>query len=849
MKFFKKIFGKPPKQNQEMLEKIRARFDNFMYVLRSNNSTLKIISGLMEKLRNGEPFDREYIEEATGRINSNVSKMIENMVELGGSEYERLNDILGDIMRNINFIISNRLDIEKDKYIIPLDELTKESISRAGGKNSRLGEIKATLDLPVPAGFAISAWAYQKFISENGLQEKISRELEDIDINNYPQLEQRSRKIREMIYNATTPADISEAILSAFDDLTRKHPGNYVSMRSSAIGEDSAFSFAGQYKTFLGVRREDLLERYREVIAAKYAPKAIFYYISNSLDESELAMSVSCMMMVDARCAGVVYTRDPVNPRSGRMIVNSIYGLGKNLVSGVVDPDVFYIDRQNGRITDTFISEKKEMLRIDTDGSLYQDHVHGPDRRRPSISETRVRELGKYASRLEAHFHHSLDIEWAIDRSGTIYILQARPLKMVELPEDLRGPAIDYSRHNVVASGGTTVYPGAGSGRICIVRNRDDISRVMPGSVIASPNPFPSLITALEQAGALITRTGSIASHLATIAREYGVPSIFGIKDFSSLEEGMEVTVDAANRYVLDGIEEELVRDLRQSKKPYRYEPRFGKLKKILGYLSPLNLIQPTDDNFYIERCETIHDITRFAHQKALEELYNSYERIITGGGVGIRLDSKIPLRLDLIYIDEPPEKLNEKKINDDNLISEPMQAFWNGVMCEGWPTPLPSGIKGISSARAGRPGRDVRHVWSKRSFAVLHKQFMLLSLKMGYHFSTIEAICSSDSAKNYIKMQFKDGGASLGRRKRRIRLITSVLAHYGFENHSRGDFLDTALYHEDADGIKEKLFVLGRLAMMTKQLDMALSNDQITEWYTKDILRRLETASGAASR
>jgi pyruvate,water dikinase len=844
MKLLKKIFSKPKSQDTELLEKIRARFNNFMFVLRSNNSTLKIISGLMEKSRGNEPFDSEYISSAVRQIDDNVSKMIRNMVELGGDKYEKLYDLLDEIIRHINFIISNRLDIERDEYTIPLDNLDKESINRAGGKNSRLGEIKARLDLHVPAGFAISAWAYQKFISENNLQERITAELENLDINSYEQLERRSANIRKMIYNASTPADISEAILSAFDDLVQKHPGNYVSMRSSAIGEDSTFSFAGQYKTFLGVRREDLLERYREIIAAKYAPKAIFYYISNSLDESELAMSVSCMMMVDARCAGVVYTRDPVNPHSGRMIINSIYGLGKNLVSGVVNPDVFYIDRRTLDIIETNISEKKQMLRIDTDGSLYQDHVHGSDRRRPSISITRVRELAEYSRQLEAHFHHPLDIEWAIDRSGTIYILQARPLRMVDLTGDGPEPEIDYSRHKVLARGGTTVYPGAGSGKIRIVKNRDDISDVRPGMVIAAPNPFPSLITALEQAGALITRTGSIASHLATIAREYHVPSIFGIKDFSTLEDGMEVTVDATNGYVLEGIEEELIRDLRQQKKPYRYEPRFSKLKKILGYLSPLNLIQPTDKNFSVERCETIHDITRFAHQKALEELYNSYERMVTRGRVGVRLNSRIPLPLDLIYIDEAPESLAKKKIHDHNLGSEPMQAFWNGVIDEGWPTPLPSGVKAISSATGGQSGRSHTQVWSKRSFAVLHKEFMLASLKMGYHFSTIESICSPDSAKNYIKMQFKDGGASLGRRKRRIRLITSVLSHYGFENHSRGDFLDTALYHEEPQQIKEKLFILGRLAMLTKQLDMALSNDQITEWYTRDILRRLRSGS-----
>ncbi len=827
-----------------MLEKIRERFENLMFVLESNNATLKIISDLVEKQRSREPFDPEFVEGAIHEIRSNVAAMIDNMVELGGESYAKLYDTLDEIMARVEVVLSDRMDIEKDDFIISFDDLSLDSINRAGGKNSRLGEIKTRAGMHVPAGFAISAWAYKRFVAENKLYEPISRLIEGVDINNYQQLEDISRRINDMIRRASVPEDVGNAIMKAFDKLTAEHPGSLVALRSSAIGEDMAFSFAGQYKTFLGVRRYEILERYRDVIASKYAPKAIFYYISNQLEERELAMSVSCMVMIDARSAGVVYTRDPVNPESHWMIVNSIYGLGKNLVSGEVTPDVFYISRHTPEIHKSIISDKTKMLRVDPYGDLYQDIVPYEDRRRPSISETHVRELALYARRMEEHFRLPLDIEWAIDRSGIIYILQARPLRILKNTEGYQSAHIDLSRHKVLTTGGTTICPGAASGRVHVIRNRDDLGQVEPGGVLAASTPFPSLITALEQAAALVTRTGSIASHLATIAREYGVPSIFGVADFDKFEEGMEVTVDANNCYVFEGIEEELERDLRHDKRPYRYEPRFGKLQKIIEYLSPLNLIQTTDENFTIRHCGTIHDITRFTHQKSLEELYNVYEKMLDEGRVGIRLEGKIPLKLDLIYIDIPPGELKEKKINDHNLISEPMQAFWNGVLTEGWPHPLPTGMKGITSAVAHRSARYMPEEALRRSFAVLHREFMLLSLKMGYHFSTIEAICTPDADKNYIKMQFKDGGASLGRRTRRIKLITSVLSHYGFENHSRGDFLDTTVSHESARQIKEKLSILGRLAMLTKQLDMALSNDQITEWYTRDILRKLESKS-----
>jgi len=110
----------------------------------------------------------------------------------------------------------------------------------------------------------------------------------------------------------------------------------------------------------------------------------------------------------------------------------------------------------------------------------------------------------------------------------------------------------------------------------------------------------------------------------------------------------------------------------------------------------------------------------------------------------------------------------------------------------------------------------------------------------MGYHFMTIEALCTSEPGKNYIRLQYKEGRASLDRRIRRINIIRSILKRMGFENSSREDFLLSTIAYQDCSAIIEKLGLLGRITLMTKQLDMALSNDAIAEWYLNDFLKKL---------
>ncbi len=186
-------------------------------------------------------------------------------------------------------------------------------------------------------------------------------------------------------------------------------------------------------------------------------------------------------------------------------------------------------------------------------------------------------------------------------------------------------------------------------------------------------------------------------------------------------------------------------------------------------------------------------------------------------------------------------EQDGKRKVAVDDLRSAPLKAFWKGVEEEGWPAHArPVNLSGFVSVVTTQMGTGSRQDFAEASFALLSAQYMLLSLHLGYHFTTFESMLTPEPSKNYIRMQFKGGGASADRRTRRIRLMMDLLSRMGFEHASRGDFLDTSFSYADEAAIADRLRLLGRLTMLTKQLDMALSNDNITDWYTEDFARKL---------
>jgi len=819
------------------LRAIRDKFSHFRQLLDRNHQVLEIIGDMEEKSQGDYLFDLNFIRSRMAELREHVKEIIHCLVTLGGEQYEVLSERFTLIDDQIELVFPSNRPVREDAYCRRFASLSRMNSFSVGSKNAQLGEMTSRLGLPVPEGFAITAWAYKRFIDSNDLQTRISEKIGSVDIRSFSELARVSREIIDLINEAQVPSDLAEAIHEGARALSHEGDQPRFSLRSSAVGEDTLFSFAGQYASYLNVPLDQLIRRYREVVAGKFTPQAIYYFLSHSLSESELAMSVGCLTMIDAVAAGVVYSRDPVNPSDNDVLVSSVFGLGKFLVDGTLTPDNFRVTRR-GTVIDSQIADKPVKLVMAEGGGTASREVPPEQRRKPSLNDKQLGQLARYAVLLEEHYDSPQDIEWAVDQKGRLSLLQTRPLQVQVLRPE--APLPDLSGAKRLVSGGTTVCHGAGCGKIHHVVSAEDLPAVPEGSVLVATNPFPGLVTVMNKIEALVTRVGGVASHMATIAREYRVPTLTGVVDALDLPQGEIATVDATGAVVYAGRLDRLLDARRPEYRLSAEESIFDILGRVLDLVSPLRLLNPHDEDFKVENCVTVHDITRYAHQKATEEMFLRATDISDKERAGLRLKTSLPVTVHLIYLDRKRRFSGRRGwVKEEEVHSAPMTAFWNGVKQEGWPTPG-GGERSLTLTIKGREGRS----FSEDSYAILSEEYMILSLRFGYHFATVETMCTESVNRNYIHLQFSHGGSTFDRRARRVRLITRVLREMGFECHSTGDYVGAVLSYKDAAAIAEKLTHLGRLTVMTKQLDMALSSDQVATWYTNDIMKRLGLSS-----
>ncbi len=840
MGWFRKKSRPEKKPKAAVLESVQKKFKHFLSLLDANNRVLKTISDMEEKSQGEYLFDTPYIKESLENIRSDLYEIIDHLTVLGGDQYEPLRERVDAIDSEITHLLAGKRPIEQDEFTIPFAKLNRSRAHSVGSKNAQLGEIQTRVGLPVPHGFAISAWAYKHFIDTNNLQERINERINSLDIKQYEDLTRVSEEIYSMVRSSPIPHDLEESITSCLEELDNGSSSGRFALRSSALGEDSLYSFAGQYATLLNVRKEDVALSYREVIASKFTPQAIYYFLSHSLSESDLAMSVGCVEMVDARASGVIYTRDPVRPDERTLVIHAIFGLGKYLVDGTLTPDVFRVAHQDKTIRESTITTKPKRLVMVPEGGTKAEHVPVSQQALPSLNEEEIALLSEYALRLEEHYGCPQDIEWAIDRDGKPFILQSRPLRVIEPVQNAEMP--DTSSLKRLAAGGTTACPGAGGGVVFHARSSRDLPNVPDGAVLVAPHPFPGLITAMGKVNAIVTQVGSVASHMATLAREYRIPTLVGVPEIDRLPAQAAVTVDATGGAIYEGIHQEII-DARQPDFDLLSDmPIFTLLEQALEKVSPLNLLHPADPDFTIENCRTYHDIIRFAHQRGTEAMFSSAGDMDNVDAVSFRLKSNIPLQVNIISIDREIAITEKNRyVTIDEVESEPMKMFWKGVLKEGWPSQRAAvDMKGVMGMMLTTASQANMPEFREQSFAIVGREYMLCNLRMGYHLSRIEAMATDEPSKNFLRMQFKRGGTTRERRIRRIKLITDILAPLGFENTTRGDFLDAKLTYDSKHNILHKLYLLGRLTILTKQLDMALTNDKITQWYTQDFMKKL---------
>lgn len=449
-------------------------------------------------------------------------------------------------------------------------DLGIKDVPTVGGKNASLGEMFRTLTakkIRVPNGFATTAEAYRFFFKETGLMSEIKKILKDLDTHDVMDLGRRGKKIRDLITKAQFPKKLEQDIVAAYDKLSKIYKTRHihVAVRSSATAEDLPdASFAGQQDTYLNISgHEALLKAVKSCIASLFTNRAISYRQDKGFDHFKIALSVGVQKMVrsDIASSGVMFSIDTESGFKNVVLINSIYGLGENIVQGKVNPDEFMVFKPTGQIIYRSIGQKRIKMIYDHQGPKPVKDIPVPanDQLKYSISDTQVKELARAAMIIEEHYKRPMDMEWAVDGvDKKVYIVQARPETIHSVRDYNIVEEYKLASHPSPLIVGKSVGNKIGAGVAHRIMDIKDISKFKKGEVLVTDMTDPDWEPIMKIASAIVTDKGGRTCHAAIVSRELGIPCVVGTENGSSvLRSGQDLTVSCAegdDGYVYPGI-------------------------------------------------------------------------------------------------------------------------------------------------------------------------------------------------------------------------------------------------------------------------------------------------------
>jgi pyruvate,water dikinase len=614
-------------------------------------------------------------------------------------------------------------------------------------------------------------------------------------------------------------------------------------MRSSAVGEDSQSSFAGQYSTILNVREDAIFDAYKKIIASKYSSSAIYYRINYGLSDIETPMAVLALEMINAEANGIIYTEDIEDHRAAQLKIHATWGLGELLVSGEVSPDIITVSKDKKlEIVDKKIAVKNKQMVNLPNGMTAVMPLEGDKKNLPSLSDKSARVLAEWGLKLESYFKEPQDIEWCMDEKGRLFVMQSRPLRTGEdNPTQRLECNFENFENAKIVSGGDSASAGIGAGRVFKIDHSASLENLPQGTVLVAKNASPGYVKVMNRLNAVVTDTGSTAGHFSSVAREFGIPALVntGIAT-TKLAQDREVTVYADGKAVYDGIVQPMLESPCARRNLLENSPFKRKLQYVMNFISPLELIDPQAENFMPEGCRSLHDIIRFSHEMAVQEMFQMGSRRVRKIGGSKQLNYDIPMHFYVLDVGGGLRKnvTDRKAVNFEDITSVPLKAVLKGL-----------GHPGI------RWGEFTHFDWAEHdkivmsggiispkaamfaSHAVVSDDYLNLNLRFGYHFVVLDAICTHTPADNYVLFRFSGGGADIYKRTLRADFLNQVLQRLGFDVNRKSDLIDAQLQGEEKIAMEDKLDMVGRLLGATRLMDMYLKDESMVEGFVEDFM------------
>jgi pyruvate,water dikinase len=451
------------------------------------------------------------------------------------------------------------------ELVVPLSAVGRGSLEQVGGKNASLGELIRELGpegIAVPPGFALTVAAYRLLLAQSGPHagasagDELAGLFAALDPHDLGALQRAGAAARALLLAVPLPQELVQQVLQAY----RQLGGGAVAVRSSATAEDlPKASFAGQQETLLNIEGETaLLAALRRCYASLFTDRAIAYRAQHGFGQLQVGLSIGVQRLVrsDLASAGVMFSLDTETGFRDAVLINAAYGLGENVVQGVVSPDevlVFKPTLAQGYaaiLSKRLGSKARRLVLAEPGGSppVRNTAVSEAEQGRFALSDAEILQLARWAVRIEQHYGTAMDIEWAKDGiSGELFIVQARP-ETVQTQRNalvLRSWHLEAEAEEIVR--GRAIGTAISSGRARLLDSPAAMQAFESGDLLVTRRTDPDWEPILRLAAGVVTDEGGRTCHAAIIAREMGITAIVGTADGTRrISDGEPITLSCA---------------------------------------------------------------------------------------------------------------------------------------------------------------------------------------------------------------------------------------------------------------------------------------------------------------
>jgi pyruvate, water dikinase len=816
-------------RSPEQIGRMHAKYGLFRTLLSLNNELLELLAELEEE-SSWTFFRHARVRMGIRALFDGTADLVGVLNELTGNRYFDLVNVVATLRADVWKFLEKASEPEDARLTLGMGDIGSRTAGQVGGKAVNLARVECDLGLRVPASFAVTIEAYREFLEVEGLASQLRTILAPARLDAPEEFRRRCEMAQDLVRQAPTPPAVVEAIEGAYRACGFPAEEG-LAVRSSAAGEGSELSFAGQFETLLNVPGSGLAEAWKKVVGSRFSPSAVFYRRAAGLAEVDTPMAVLVQRMIRARASGVLFTRRPDEPRGSALLINAVKGLGPHVSAGIASADQLVVSRATPhRVLERHVARKPVRLVEAEGGGLAQLAMEADEQLMPSLTDDEAVRLAGAALAIERYFGAPQDVEWAFDADGQLFILQARPLRADRARPQGEAPGTAP----LLLRGGDPVWPGRAVGPVHVARTPEEEERTPIGALLVVPQLLPDCVRLLPRVCGIVVERGTITGHAASVLREFRVPSLFGVAGaVDTLVEGQVVSLDAASRAVFAGA---VWPELR-GRLPVTVLGRrtVGLPELLAGKLTKLS------SSAFVGTwaCQSLHDV-------AIESMFDIGDRLLESpiGGVK-KLECPPPIYVHIVDLGGGlrPEAASNRSVTVDQVVSLPFQGLWRGL---GDPHFVPQ--------RPQRPGlfwsviattmvdSEARELGAP-NYACITDSYLNLNSRQAYHFVVVDAFLSGNQNNNHISVRLKGGGAASWQRSLRAEFAAEVLRRHHFTVNVTGDVLNGWIRGVDSAMGADKLAMLGHLLRFLARLDMWMTDER----HVKEHVEAFAEAEAAA--